>query len=380
VEAARQAAEAAAQEIDRQREQLHVTLNSIGDAVIVTDESGHVTFLNPVAASLTGWNAAEAVGQPLDCVFRIINEDSRQIVENPVDVVLRDNRIVELANHTALVTKNGQEIPIADSAAPIRNHDGSIVGVVLVFRDVTQTRQAIEDRLYLAAIVESSDDAIIGMTLDGAVASWNRGAERLYGYTAAEAIGKPVSLLIPPDYADDQGGITERVLRGEYIEHYETVRLRKDGSQVDVSLTVSPVRDSEGRVIGASKIARDITAQKEEERRTNEFLALLAHELRNPLAPLRSGLQIMRLAGNDRQALEQARSIMERQLQHLVRLVDDLLDVSRISRGKLQLRKERITLASVVAHALDVCTELVKKQEAELTVTLPEEAVYVDAD
>jgi PAS domain S-box-containing protein len=377
-EAARKAAEAAAQEIERQREQLQVTLSSIGDAVVVTDSTGAVTFLNPVAVGLTGWEPHEAAGQPLKEVFQIINEQTRQAVENPVDRVFRENRVVGLANHTALVGKDGREVPIEDSAAPIRGRDGEIMGVVLVFRDITEARRAVEARLYLAAIVESSDDAIIGITLDGRIASWNRGAERLYGYSAAEVVDQPLSLLVPSDRPDELPSINERVRRGEFIEHLETQQVRKDGSRLDVSLTISPVRNAEGTIIGASKVARDITARKEEDRRKNEFLALLAHELRNPLAALRNALHVMQLAGNDRQAVEQARSMMGRQLQHLVRLVDDLLDVSRISRGKLQLRKDRVSLATVVTHALEVCGETAKDRE--LTVTMPEEPLYLDAD
>jgi PAS domain S-box-containing protein len=379
-EAARKAAEESAREVERQREQLHVTLSSIGDAVIVTDQNGVVTFLNPVAVTLTGWEAHEAAGQLLEQVFHIINEDTRKAVENPVSRVLQEGTVVGLANHTVLVARDGREVPIDDSGAPIRGEGGALVGVVLVFRDVSEARRAMEARLHLAAIVESCDDAIIGMTLEGRIASWNRGAARLYGYTALEVVGKPLSILHPTDHPDQFPAILERVKRGEYIEHFETQRVRKDGSRVDVSLTISPVRNSEGKIIGASKIARDITARKEEDRRKSEFLSLLAHELRNPLAPLRNGLQVMKLAGNDRQTTERARTMMDRQLQHLVRLVDDLLDVSRISRGKLRLRKERITLAAVVAHALEVCEGLVKQQDDELTVTLPEETVYVDAD
>jgi PAS domain S-box-containing protein len=379
-EAARRAAERAAAEIGAQREQLRVTLASIGDAVIVTDAEGRVTFLNPVAAALTGWDAAEAEGRPLPEVFRIINEETRLPAEDPVPRVLREGVVVGLANHTALVARDGREYAIEDSAAPIRDGGGIVGGAVLVFRDVTEARRAVEARLYLAAIVESSDDAIIGKTLDGRIASWNRGAERLYGYTAEEAVGKPLSLLIPPDHPDELPTILERVRRGEYIEHFETARVRKDGSRVDVSLTISPVRDAGGRIIGASKIARDISARKEEERRKNEFLALLAHELRNPLAPIRSALEILRRAGDDPGEVDDARRLMGRQIEHLVRLVDDLLDVSRISRGQLQLRKERLGLDEVVGHALDVCGAMIHERGHELTVELPEEAVYLDAD
>jgi PAS domain S-box-containing protein len=379
-EVARKAAEEAAHEIERQREQLHVTLASIGDAVVVTDSRGNITFLNPVATSLTGWCLEEAAGKPLQQIFRIINEETRREVENPVDRVLRERRVIALANHTSLLSRDGREIPVEDSAAPIHTRNGEVGGVVLVFRDVTASRRAMEDSKRLAAIVESSDDAIIGQDLQGRILSWNRGAQRLYGYTAEEIVGKPLSLLVPADHPDELPGIMERIRRGEYIDHFETVRVHKDGTRLDMSLTISPIRNAEGKVIGASKIARDITARKEEDRRKNEFLALLAHELRNPLAPLRNGLRVIQLAEGDPQAVEHARTMMERQLQHLVRLVDDLLDVSRISRGKLQLRKERVRLKDVVQNALEVCEPMVQEHGRELTVSLPQDLVYVDVD
>jgi PAS domain S-box-containing protein len=844
--------------LHQQSEWLRVTLGSIGDAVITTDIQGRITSLNPVAESLTAWPQEQAQGQPLESVFRIINEQSRESVENPATKVLRESQIVGLANHMVLVARDGTERAIDDSAAPIKDQQGNVLGVVLVFRDVSEKRQteravtesearkaailqtamdciitcdeqgvvlefnpaaertfgypagdvigqdmadliippsmrdrhrsgmarylatgesrllnrriemmarhadgtefpaelaitriptsgpaqftaylrditerknlerrrsarlaitqvlaqaptlkeaaprivqavceslgwdmgalwmvdkqasvlrceelwhtasfrgevfteccrqgtfdpgiglpgrvwqsgrpawipdvtkdtnfpraaiAVEEGLHgafgapilfgpdvlgaveffsreirepdpdllemmatigsqighfinrkqaeetlrrLAAIVESSDDAIISKNLDGVIVSWNKGAERLYGYTAEEIVGKPLAILVPPEHSDELPAIMERLKRGERIEHYETVRVRKDGGRLDVSLTISPVKGPHGTIIGASKIARDITKQKhaqqttrfladasatlaeltdyestlqrvaslavphfadwcavdmadadgslrrlavthsdpakvqlvhelyrryplqptdpngvmavlrtgkskwsaaipdsllvesaqdeehlrisrdlglksylcvplrsqakiigvltfvtaesgrvydaddlraaedlasraaiaienasllatlkETDRRKDEFLAMLAHELRNPLAPIRNAVQIFRAKGPPVPELQWARDVIDRQVFQLTRLVDDLLDVSRITRGKIELRKERVQLAAIVNSAVEASRPLIEKWGHEFTVTLPPEPIYLEAD
>src|SRR4030095_6671625 len=190
---------------NQRREFLRVTLASIGDGVITTDTEGRVTYLNEVAQSLTGWTQREARGQTLDTVLRIVNEASRQPVENPTVRALRDGVVVGLANHTVLIRKDGAEHAIDDSAAPIRDEHGRVSGCVLIFRDVTEQRRAERDKTsrlssarLLAAIVESSDDAIISKSLSGVIQSWNAAAERLFGYPADQAVGRHISLVIPP--------------------------------------------------------------------------------------------------------------------------------------------------------------------------------------
>lgn len=242
------------------------TLASIGDAVIATDTEGRVTFLNPVAEQLTGWPLADARGVPLTEVFRIVNETTRAPVENPALRALQTGIIVGLANHTILIARDGVERPIDDSAAPIRDDAGAVSGAVLVFRDIAERKRAEVAQARLAAIVESSHDAIVGKDLDGTIRSWNGGAERVFGYTAAEAVGRSITLVIPPDRLDEERDILERLGRGERIEHFETERVRKDGRRVDVALSVSPIRDAEGHIIGASKVARDVTDAKRAER------------------------------------------------------------------------------------------------------------------
>jgi PAS domain S-box-containing protein len=262
-----------------ERMRFAVTLASIGDAVIVTDPQGRVTFLNAVAADLTGWTIEEATGRDLTEVFPIVHMHTRQAVDNPVTRVLRDGHVVGLANHTVLRAKDGTERPIDDSGAPLRTPAGEIVGVVLVFRDVTARRRAEDVRRRLAALVASSDDAIIGLSLAGIVTDWNPGAERLYGYPAAAMVGQSIARLIPPDLPDDLPTLLARLQRGDRIDHYETQRVAKDGTRLEVALTISPMRDAAGQLIGASKIARDITARKHadaELARRRQETALLA--------------------------------------------------------------------------------------------------------
>jgi PAS domain S-box-containing protein len=249
---------------------LSVTLGSIGDAVVATDTTGHVTYVNAVAERLLGYTQSDMMGRPLHSVFRIINEDTRQSVANPVDRVLAEGCIVGLANHTVLLHPNGREIPIDDSAAPIKDADGRLLGVVLVFRDITAHHQSARMAALLATLVTSSDDAIISKDFKGTITSWNQGAERLFGYTADEIVGQSIRLLIPPDRQKEEAEILTRLSSGERLEHYETVRRRKNGQLCEVSLTVSPIRDAEGRLLGASKIARDITERNRTQRALDE--------------------------------------------------------------------------------------------------------------
>jgi len=255
-----------------QREWLRVTLESIGDAVIATDSSGLVTFLNPTAQALTGWSEEEATGGPLVEIFNIVNEETREPAESPVEKVLCEGVIAGLANHTVLIARDGGEIPIDDSAAPIRGEDGKFLGVVMVFHDISERRN-LERELH-------------------------RRADRL-----AEA-----------------------------------------------------------------------------DRRKDEFLAMLAHELRNPLAPIRNALHIMAMPGARPEAVARVREMIERQVQHMVRLVDDLLDVSRITRGKIELRKEIVEITRLVRRTMEAVEMQAKSKGLALHLSLPDEPIFLEAD
>ncbi len=246
-------------------ERLATTLRSIGDAVIATDEKGHITMTNPVAESLTGWSFAEARGRPLDDVFRIVNENTRETVESPVAKLLREGGIVGLANHTVLIRKTGGETAIEDSGAPISDSAGVMTGVVLVFRDATRERAA------------------------------------------------------------------QNALR---------------------------------------------TA----DRRKDEFLATLSHELRNPLAPIRQAAGLAAHADAKPEQIRWGLAVIERQAAHMARLLDDLLDVSRITRGRLEVRRTRVALRGIVESAVETAQPTIDAGKHRLRVELPAEPLFLDAD
>jgi len=384
---ARRTAQASELRERQQRERVRVTLDSIGDAVMSTDVEGRVNFMNRVAESLTGWSNTEALGKPLEHVFTIVNEQTRQRVANPALRALDHGVIVGLANHSVLIAKDGSERAIDDSAAPIHTPEAGIMGAVLVFRDITQRRHAERTQATLAAIVESSDDAIVSKNLEGRIISWNAGAERLFGYREEEVIGQPITLIIPQDRRDEETAILQLIRNGERVEHYETVRVRKDGTRVDISLMVSPVKGPRGDILGASKIARDITERKkmeqelrEADRQKDNFLAILAHELRNPLGPIRNAVKIIEIERSDDRGLLFYCDIIDRETHQITRLLDDLLDISRITSGKFVLRKQRVDLASIINNAVSTSQPIIDDGPHTLTIDLPSEPAILDAD
>jgi PAS domain S-box-containing protein len=262
---------AAEEALRRSEESLAATLYSIGDGVIGTDESGLVTRINPVAEHLTGWPRSEAIGQPIDRIFNIVNEETRARVENPVARVLRDGAMAGLAYHTALVARDGTERPIADSGAPIRDRVGAMRGAVLVFRDVTEERRADEalrqSEQKLRLMIESVRDyAIYMLDADGLVTSWNAGAERLEGYRADEIVGSHFSRVYIPE--DVQAGKPQRELETAAVQgRYEDEgwHVGKDGSRFWANVVLSAIRDSEGQLVGFTKVTRDMSDRRRAE-------------------------------------------------------------------------------------------------------------------
>lgn len=397
----------AREQLRQSEERFRVTLASIGDGVIATDEQGQVTFMNAVAEKLTGWRADEAAGSPLERVFIILNELTRRPVENPVARVIEKGGVVGLGNHTILMSKDGREQPIDDSAAPIRRSDGSLAGVVLVFRDATKQRAGEMTAKKLAALVENSDDAIYSTDLDGVITGWNPAAERIFGFSKKEIAGRPVSIIVPPDRIHEESQIINRIHRGERVSHYETVRQRKDGSQMDISLMVSPMKDVvTGQIIGISKIARDITAHKRMEQDlarahaeledyahnledlVNERTATLqqtvadleafsftiSHDLRSPLRAM-EGFAHTVLAEYSDKLDDRGREYLERINQAAIRLDKLILEVLSYSRiGRSDTSIVPIRLDELMEDILETYPEI-RAANPDVTIAHPLHAV-----
>lgn len=545
----------------------HRLLEKLPAAAYMCDATGLITFFNRQAVLL--WGRKPKLNDPIDrfCgAFKLISSDGAPIDHDQCWMALALKNRQEYGGREIIIEReDGSRATVLANASPVYDESGQLTGALNVLVDISDRKRAEEVQARLAAIVESSDDAIISKTLDGVIISWNGGAERLFGYSAREAIGSPITLIVPPELRKEEATILAQLRRGERIEHFETVRVAKDGRRLEISLTISPIRDGAGRIIAASKVARDVTLRREIDRRLlavkdelatqladlgrlhemslrlsttlelqpildetlrtavaiggadmgllsiydrdedriavsaslgfteggvaelerlppgaraariclgerrrvivedietdplfepvrtaaqaagfravhctpittrqgemvgalcthfrrphlpteremrladlcarqaadfienarlyarlreadqrkDEFLATLAHELRNPLAPISNSLHLLRLSGDLDPAVSRVREIMERQVAHLVRLVDDLLEVSRITRGKIELRKETVDLAGIIDGAVETTRPLIESSAHQLAISVPPEPMTLSAD
>jgi PAS domain S-box-containing protein len=262
----------------------HPLLEALPTAVYATDAAGRLIFYNHAAAKL--WGRRPELGKEEWCgSWRLYWPDGRPMPHDqcPMAVALKEQR--PLKGVEALAERpDGTRVPFLAYPTPLVDESGALIGALNMLVDITERKRAEHDGQLLASIVESSDDAIVSKDLDGTIVSWNKGAERLFGYSAEEVRGKPITILIPPDRLDEEPGILARIRRGERVEHYETVRRCKDGSLIDISLTVSPVKNAEGRIVGASKIARDITDRRRAQEQQNLLLREMSHRVKNLFA------------------------------------------------------------------------------------------------
>lgn len=504
--------------IRESEQRLATTVASIGDAVIATDAEGNVERMNPVAEELTGWPLAEARGKPLDTVFHIISEHTREGAESPHHKVLREGKVVGLANHTLLIRKDGTESPIEDSGAPIRGADGTIAGTVLVFKDASE-RYAAERALAAseARFRGTFENAAVGIAqvgLDGRFLKVNDAFLAISGYTSELLEQRTIRDVAHPEDRDAEDSQAQALTRGE-ISHYSTEKryLRADGTPVCVCLTVGLQRDGNGEPQYYISIVEDITLRrraeqaqresedrfraavgaiegvlwtnsaegemrgeqpswaaltgqsieeyqgygwsraihpddaqptldawngavakrvpfkfehrvrrhdgvwrtfsvraipildergeirewvgvhtditeervalaslKEADQRKNEFLATLAHELRNPVAPIRHAIAILDKEQVAEEQQRWSRGVIARQVNHMARLLDDLLDSARITRGELLLQPAPVELKSVVTEALDVARPIIERKGHALEVILPEQPITLMVD
>ncbi|MBI5511052.1 MAG: PAS domain S-box protein [Deltaproteobacteria bacterium] len=376
-----------------QRELLRVTLTSIGDAVVACNMERRVTFLNPVAESLTGWKSDEAYGQPMATVLRFVNERTREQAPDIWEQVLREGRVVALANHTVLLRKDGREIPIEDSAAPITDGLGNVAGAVLVFHDVTERRRADEQlKSNAARLSRSQEVAHLGsweLDLTRDKLTWSDEVYRIFGLQPQQ-FGATYEAFLDAVHPDDRAAVdaaySSSVREGRDTYEIEHRVVRKSSGEVRVvHEKCEHFRDGDGRIVRSVGMVHDITERKaaedelrESDRRKDEFLAMLSHELRNPLTPIRNSLRILERVTPGGDQARRAHAVIDRQVGHLSRLIEDLLDVNRINRGKIRLQRARLDLVELVRKTFEDHRCLL--DEREVAVQLPDEPVWIDGD
>jgi PAS domain S-box-containing protein len=368
---------------------MQAVLESARDAILICNAEGIVTNWNDAAAELLGYSAQEIVGQPVTT----LTPANRLDEERPMlDQIARGEAISDC--QTQRLQKDGQVIDVYLSVTPVLDETTTnLLGAIHVLRSYSKGSQ-LDPQMLLAAIFESADDAIITKDLHGVITSWNPGAKRMFGYEAAEMIGKPISNLIPSDQPDEEANILRRIRSGKPVDHYETKRQTKDGRIVDISLTVSPIRDSKGNVVGASKIARDITEKKRIEvrereakqraealsRAKDEFIATVSHELRTPMTAILGWVRMLASGQLKLDAQKKGFEVIERNARSQAQLIEDLLDMSRIISGKLKLTMTRLDLSTLIAAVVESHRPTAEMKSIRVRTAIDPAVKYVVAD
>jgi PAS domain S-box-containing protein len=269
-------------------------------AVYTTNAAGQITYFNEAAATL--WGCRPELGSSEWCgSWKLYWPDGRPLPHDqcPMAIALKEGRPIHGMEAIA-ERPDGSRVSFMPFPTPLYGESGVLLGAVNMLVDLTDRDRASEYEQRLISIVTSSDDAILSKDLNGIITSWNRGAEQLFGYTAEETVGKPVTMLIPTERRDEEPKILQRIRSGERIDHYETIRRRKDGSLVEISLTVSPIKNADGEIIGASKIARDITERRRAQEQQALLLGEMKHRVRNTLATVQAiATQTLRSAASE---------------------------------------------------------------------------------
>ncbi len=365
---------------------LAAIIASSDDTIISKTLEGIITSWNPAAERMFGYSEAEAIGQHISLIIPPERLEEETFI---IGQIIKGEKVDHF--ETVRRAKNGTLIPISLTVSPIKNRRGQIIGASKVARDISERKTAAERQAVLAAIVDNSHDTILSKTLDGIITSWNKAAESMFGYSENEAIGQHISLIIPKDRIQEEAFIIGEVSQGRKVDHFQTIRRAKNGNLVPISLSVSPVMDETGKIIGASKIARDISTEQALQRQTeklyeqlkelnakkDEFIGLASHELRTPLASISGYLQILSQRITD----EKNGTFVIKTLQQVAKLsslVNDLLDISKIEAGKLQFSEERFNMREVLDDVIDLMSYANEKYEIILHTLVSE--LYITGD
>jgi PAS domain S-box-containing protein len=348
---------------------LSAIVNSSDDAIISKTLDGIIISWNPAAEKMFGYSEHEAIGNNISIIIPPERfQEEQTILEN----IRKGLKIDQF--RTVRIAKNKRKIKISLTVSPIKDQEGNIIGASKIARDISDQKLAEEKQATLAAIVSSSDDAIISKTLFGIITSWNQAATKMFGYTEAEVIGRHISIIIPPDRMDEETMIIESIRSGKKIKHFETVRIAKDGRELNISLTVSPIRNKAGKIIGASKIARDISEKMQIEKQRilytdklkqlnkykDEFMTMASHELKTPLTIIKANLDIVYLKMQQDENVVFVENTLK-QVEKLNKLINDLLDISKIQAGKLELKLADFDMNGLLKemiHNLQPTTEI----------------------
>jgi PAS domain S-box-containing protein len=379
---------------------------SSDDAIVAHDLDATITLWNPAAEQLLGYPAAEAIGASTLMLF----PPDRHAEE--IDT-LRRLWSRESVPHfeSVLRTRDGRLVDVSLTVSPIVDTAGAVVGASKIIRDMRDRKVAETAQQRLAALVQSSDDAIVSKDLNGIVMSWNPAAERLFGYSAEEMIGESITRIIPDERLGEEAFVLGQVRAGRRVDHFETVRQTKSGESIDISLTVSPIRDAKGRVVGASKIARDITRQKrlieaqrtaeareeaarrhvlevenrrvqEGSRLKSEFVANMSHELRTPLNSIIGFAEMMadaRMGPLPARYTEFAR-LIHKSAQHLLQLINDILDLAKVESGRIDMKPEHVDLVAIVNDVTSIAAGFSTPSKIRIEVSIDPEVRHAYLD
>jgi two-component system sensor histidine kinase VicK len=342
---------------------LAAIVESCDDAIIGKTLQGVITSWNAGAERLYGYSAEQMIGRSISVLVPLDRPDELEQILAKVKSGVRVEHL-----ETQRVHQDGRLIDVSLTVSPIRDADGTFVGASLIARDISDRRRAEIAKSELAAIVDSSDDAIIGKTLDGVITSWNQGAQHLYGYAAEEMVGHSIALLVPPERPHELEEILGRTIKGKSVKHFETNRVRKDGLLIYVSVTISPIRDSHGTVVGSSSVARDISqdvslraALKASELRNadevmrakDEVVALVSHELRSPLASIVGFTELLYSRALSDQQRKAYLGVMLKEGRRLTDLINKVLELQRLENGHQKLDLAPVDMKALLKRAVD---------------------------